>query len=249
MTVIAPVNLSIDLANSVAVKTTAALRYADHHLNASSFLTQDDKNVELYCVAQACITFPIANLKERLQQTTRTSSSEIPVASEMWVKGSGRTAISFGHVIIFEGEMLAAMTRVFVRKNVKTGVLVQVSERERSELFPSLPRRHVELPEVTQLHVPSETNMQPLFGIRIGPQHCNNDHVDHAALADLLLQGLFIRGYFYESKKLYVRYLAPVELDQTLTVCVHKDRPLAALYRHGSPLVLGEVEVARRSKL
>lgn len=251
---VAPVNISTDLVDSVALRTTAALRYADHHLNAASssvFLPEQGGNVELFCVSQSCITFPIENLKERLQNTRIHSERLIPVDSEMWVENLGKTSITFGHVITFEGNILASMTRIYVRKNVKTGMLLEVSEKERSDLFPATARQDLLLPFVDRLEVPVKSEMKHIFNVRIGPQHCNNDHVDHAALADLLLQGLFIKGYSCEMNKLSIRYLAPSELNQTLSVYVDKDRPLAALYIEEpmSPLVIGEVEITTRNKL
>jgi len=251
---VAPINLSTDLVDSVALRKTAALRYADHHLNArasSVLLPKECKNVQLFCVSQACMTYPILNLKERLQEARTCSETVIPVESEMWVESLGRTSITFGHVITFEGEILAAITRINVRKNVGTNILVEISEKERLELCLARPQRDVVMPTVTKLEVPSEPDMKALFDVRIGPQHCNNDHVDHAALADLMLQGLYVQGYPYETQKLSIRYLEPGELDQTLSVCVHKDRPLAALYKDGSdiPLVICEIEPPSRSNL
>lgn len=171
--------------------------------------------------------------------------------SEMWVESLKRTSITFGHVLTFEGEILASMTCIYVRKNIKTGELLEVSERERTEVFPARPRPDVELPAVAKLEVPSENDMQPLFDVRIGPQHCNNDHVDHAALVDLLLQGMYIQGCPSEMQKMTVQYMAPADLDQSLVVSVHKDQLLVALYRHGSPtpLVVGQVDPIIRNKL
>ena len=255
---VTPVNLSTDLVDSVALRMSAALRIADHHLNAAAssvFLPGECKDIELFCVSQACIVYSMKHLKERLQNARFHSivGAVIPVVSDMWVQSLGRASITFGHVITFEGEMLATMTRIYVRKNVKTGVLLEVTETERTELFPARPTGDFELPVVTKLEVPSENDMTPLFTVRIGPQHCNNDHVDHAALADLILQGMYIRGfsYSYEMPKLSLQYVAPAELNEELSVCVHKERPLVALYKQGSglPLVVGQVESPRRNKL
>lgn len=235
--IVAPVNISTDLAED-SLRTTAALRIADHHLNtASGFIPA--KHVELFVVSQACVTFPVTDFREQLKKGS-------VVASEMWVKDLGRTSITFGHAITFHGKHLALMTRIYVRKNVKTGNLLEISTKERYNLFPAAPRKDVDLPQVCKLDIPSERDMRELFTVRIGPQHCNNAHVDHAALADLVLQGMYIQGY--EAQKLSLRYLAPPELNQTLSCCVHKDRPLVALYNDGSPsspLVIGQINSSR----
>lgn len=244
-------NLSTDLVNDAALRTTAALRYADHHLNAmdaSVFLPKDSSShVDFFCVSQACITYSADNLKEHLQNARIHSGTVIPVESEMWTEALGTTSITFGHAISFDSELLATMTRIYARINTQTGALLKVSDKERTDLFPArTPRRDVVLPTVTKLAIPPENGMmQPLFDVRIGPQHCNNNHVDHAALADLLLQGMYIQGSPCEKGKLVVRYLAPAELDRTLSVCVHRSQPLAALYKKGvdTPLVIGQVEV------
>lgn len=234
--IVAPVNISTDLAED-SLRRTAALRIADHHLNISfGFLLAT--NVELFVVSQACVTFPVTNLREQLKKGS-------VVASEMWVKDLGRTSITFGHAISFHGRHLALITRIYVRKNVKTGNVLEISTEERHNLFPVTPRKDVDLPQVCKLDVPAEHDMRELFTVRIGPQHCNNAHVDHAALADLVLQGMHIQGY--EAQKLSLRYLAPPELNQTLSCCVHKDRPLVALYKDSSssPLVIGQVDSSR----
>jgi acyl-CoA thioesterase FadM len=169
----------------------------------------------------------------------------------MWVETLGTTSISFGHAITFQSELLATMTRVYARINTQTGALLKVSDKERTEMFPATPRRDVLLPTVTKLAIPSENDMKQLFHVRIGPQHCNNNHVDHAALADLLLQGMYIQGYPFEKQKLVVRYLAPAALDQTLSVCLHRSQPIAALYEEGvdTPLVIGQIETTVSSNL
>lgn len=235
--IVAPVNISTDLAED-SLRTTAALRMADHHLNtASGFIPA--KNVDLFVVSQACLTFPVTNLREQLKMGSF-------VASKMWVEDLGRTSITFGHAITFHGKFLALITRIYVRKNVKTGNLLEISMEERYSLFLATPRKGVDLPQVCKLDVPSKHDMRELFTVRIGPQHCNNAHVDHAALADLVLQGMYIQGY--EAHKLSLRYLAPSELNQTLSCCVHKDHPLVALYKDGarsSPLVIGQVDSSR----
>ena len=245
---VAPVNLSTDLLEAKSLRTTACLRYADHHLNAldaATFLPTDNRNVDLFCVSQACSTYSVADLKKRLQQT-RTDDAVIPVVSEMWIESLGNTSMTFGHVIRFEDNLLAAMTRIYVRTNTKTGKMLNVLEKEREDLFPATPSRRdkVKLPVVTKLEAPSESDtMEPLFEVLIGPQHCNNDHVDHAALADFILQGMSLRGMRC-TQKLSLRYLSPAKLNQTLKVCVHKVKPLAALYKCGSPdpLVIGQLE-------
>ena len=236
--ILAPVNISTDLAGD-CLCTTAALRIADHHLNtASGFIPAE--NVELFVVSQACVTFPLMNLRERLKEGSI-------VTSEMWVEDLGRTSIKFGHAItVLHGEQLALITRIYVRKNVKIGNLLEISREERYRIFPATPRKDVDLPQVCKLDIPLEHDMRELFTVRIGPQHCNNAHVDHAALADLVLQGMYIQGY--EAQKLSLRYLAPSELNQTLSCRVHKDRPLVALYKDGtpsSPLVIGQVDSSR----
>lgn len=248
---IAPVNLSTDLVMKVALRTTAALRYADHHLNAvdPSFLVpppESGNTVEVFCVSQACITSPMEDLKRRLQSSRIHDRTVIPVESKMWVEALGKTSITFGHFISFEGNILARMTRIYVRKNMETGRLVEVTEKERSKVFPATPTTECELPSVTK-YDPSiflDDQMEPIFTVRIGPQHCNNDHVDHAALADLLLQGLASRGYLCEMQTVSVTYLLPASLNETLRVSVHKDKPVAVLYKEGSstPMVVGGLE-------
>ena len=239
--IVAPVNLYTDLAHSIALRTTAALRIADHHVStrANIFLGSD---MELFCVSQVCITYPVSDLKEQLKYFVH-KDGLIPILSEMWVQGLGRTSITFGHKITFRGKPLAAITRVNVRQNSKTGDLVEVSEEERASGFPASPRR-VGIPEVPRLDVPSKHDMELAFTVCIGPHHCNNQHVDHAALADLILQGIAIRGDPFEMQRLSIRYLSPVKLNQTLSCFVHKKRALAALYGQSfdtTPLVVGEI--------
>lgn len=249
---VAPVNLSTDLGRESHLRTTSCLRIADHSLNAidaTTFLPTNNQNVDLFCVSQACITYPVVNLKERLQKKRTFSGTVIPVESEMWIESLGNTSLTFGHLIRFEDEILALMTRIYVRTNVTTGELIKVSDTERIT-HPATPR-NVTLPQVTKLEAPSESDMQPLFEVLIGPQHCNNNHVDHAALADLLLQGMHVQGHSHENQKLSVRYLAPAELNQTLSVCIHKEKPLAALYKDGlsTPLAIAQVEPPGKANL
>ena len=250
---VAPVNLSTDLLEARRLRTTACLRYADHHLNAldaATFLPTDERNVDLFCVSQACSTFSVAKLKKRLERAR--TGAVIPVMMEMWIESLGDTSLTFGHVIRFEDDILASMTRIYVRTDTKTGQVLKVSKKEREDLFPATPSittNKVKLPVVTRLEAPLESDMESLFEVLIGPQHCNNNHVDHAALADLLLQGMSLRGMRC-TEKLSVRYLSPAKLNQTLTVCVHKVEPFAALYKCGSPdpLVIGQLETPENIK-
>ena len=243
---LAPLSVASDVANNSTLRTTSAMKLATHHLftNKKLFSRANKSRVNLFCVSQACVTFPVRELHEKLEQaretiqttTTSSSLSIVPVVSEMWIQSLGTTSITFGHSLSLHDQMLAKITRIFVRQNVNTGKLLTVSDQERSGLFPPLlePNNNNGLPVVLRPNEPPLfEHMEHVFEARVGPQHVNEHRlVDPSALADIALQGLALRGYQHETHNVSCHYLVPAQLNQTLSVRIHSHLPLVGLYNH-----------------
>lgn len=242
--ILAPINLATDLVENRTIRLGAVLRMADHHLNLRSQGLIPYAGVEPFCVSQACRNFGLDEFKQQLEQQvsqcqvqhgeSSSIASFVPLVSEIWVQALGTSSISFGHAVSFRDHIVGLATRVFVRLDTSTGKLLKVSQEERTGVLEAMPHLHLTLPEVEKLDITTgseQDRMQEVFQVKIGPQHCNNIHVDHAALADLVLQGLSIRKYSLTEQQLSMQYVNPGTIGKTVSCKVHSDKPLAAIYQ------------------
>lgn len=215
---------------------------ATHHLFANHRLfsgsSGDHGPANLFCVSQACVTFPVWRLSDKVERSQEQIVTQtglplhiVPMVSDMWVQRLGEASITFGHSLSLNGKQLAKVTRVFVRTDARSGSLLLVSDEERTELFPAQPDDRSALPVVVRPQAPKLSDMEEVFSVRMGPQHLNGFRfVDPSVLAELSLQGLSSRGYAYETHNVSCQYLVPARVNQTLSCRIHNDLPLVGLY-------------------
>ena len=222
----APILVNIHVKNNCHLSHSAALVLADEQLKD---ITDDliGKDKEIFCAAQSCRTFATHfDLSRAVQKD--------PALSYMWVHSMGKSSIVFHHAIILPRTQfcLGLVTRVMVRRSLVTGQTVDCTARERERfilrerthsLFTWIPdhKLMVPIPE----RVPMETALQlpqqeqALLQVVVGPQHANENHVDHAALADMALQGIYLKGWRrHDEFRLTIQYLKPASINQTVHV-------------------------------
>lgn len=250
--VLAPVSLATDI-NGNALKATAALRIGMHHLHghAERFAPANNGNYYMHCVSQACQTFPVHDLTSKLLHTKESvmlGDLEIevtPLISESWVQSLGRTSITFGHAVCLDNDLLALATKVMVRQG-NDGKLIHISDDERNDQFPAS-YEELELPSADKPVTPNLQDMEEIFNVRIGPQHCNDRYCDPASLADMALQGMCVKGIKQFCQKVSFQHFKPAQMHETLSCRISKDHSLVGLYREchaGEPdlLVLAKME-------
>jgi hypothetical protein len=108
---------------------------------------------------------------------------------------------------------------------------MHITEDERTEQFPAS-YEEIGLPVAAKLSRPKKvSDMEEVFQVRIGPQHCNEYSVDPSALVEIALQGLSLRGHTPYSQKVSCQHYIPPQLHETLSCRVHTNSPVVGLYR------------------
>lgn len=237
--ILAPVSSVTDIHGNT-LKATAALRIGMHHLHghADRFVPlENHSGLNIHCVSQACVTHPVDDLKGKLNRCDDHVTigdfkvGVTPLISDMWVQSLGRTSITFGHVVSLRDELIALGTYVFVRQDKATGALIHITDDERTEQFPAI-YEEVGLPPVEKFPAPNVAEMEELFQVQLGPQHCTELFADPAALAEIALQGLALRGFKqYSHQQVSFQHLQPAQMHQTISCRIHDRLPLIGLYR------------------
>lgn len=253
----APILIPVHVLDRNHLSHTAALRVADHHLGFAMddlFDPSTSKNEEMFCVSQSS-TVSATDFDLSLALLKRQA------LDYMWVQEVGSKSLTFGHAIVLPPESsssttaertnsicLALASRVYVRLDRSTQSLISYTEEDRekfampredwswaqqqfSPLLPPLPNR-------TPWDKSIVLGDSDPFSVEIGPHHANENHVDHAALADIVVHAALRREprRRQDEMVLSVQYVSPPSLWQTLTaysIQNERDRSTIFLTKQG----------------
>lgn len=241
--IVAPFRPVTDVYNGNVLTIAAALKMADSHFE-QAILWKPGSRTTLICVAQAVKTYPGADGLQNLAHTNVMFPRGVikgedlvgitkPILSDIWVARMGRTSVTSGYSFTTpEGKCIASVKRVHVQ--VRDGKPVPWTNADREMATMDNPGEY-SLPVIEE--IPSgidlaafDTGCLEKSTTIIGPHHCNHTHVDHAALAELTLQGFFISGVSYEGRKCSFHYRYPAQKGQVVSCWVHKNLKISLLY-------------------
>ena len=168
--------------------------------------------------------------------------------SDMWVARVGRTSITYGHRLVAPtpdgGAAVAARARrTYVRVADADGRPVPFDGAERAAATLAAEEGGGLLPEAEAAPSPDDlaalrARSREKFRTLVGTHHCNHRglkkaHVDHAALADMALQGFALCDVPHEGRKCSFHYRAPAREGTFVSCHVVERLGLSLLYEHG----------------